>query len=206
VVGAQTARLLVMMVTAILAEGGAAAKLIALPGAAQAQLQLAADGGGLSLAAVGQATSVLVAEEGVAIALGPAATGAQALAMATSKKRGEPKPASQSAPSEDTERSYPTFDAFKRANGPAGDGKVWHHIVEQHKDNVASFGPGALHNRRNVIRLDYEIHLKVNGHYSTKSLAFTEGKTVREWLKPQSYEKQRKYGLVHLRKLGGVVP
>ena len=51
-------------------------------------------------------------------------------------RRRTPRPAT-----EDEGPRYKSFDAFKRANGPAGEGKVWHHIVEQHKDNVAKFGP-----------------------------------------------------------------
>jgi hypothetical protein len=208
VVGAQTARLLVMLVTAVVAEGGMAAKLLALPGAAQAQLRLAADVNGLGLAAVEQASSVLVAADGVTIALAPAATGAQALAMAAKKSGSESKPnarAAPPAPDEDPDRGYPNFDAFKKANGPAGEGKVWHHIVEQHKDNVAKFGPESLHSRRNVIRLDYELHLKVNGHYSSKQ-NFSGDKIVREWLKPQDYKAQREFGLNYLRRLGVKLP
>ena len=43
-------------------------------------------------------------------------------------------------------QGYHSFSAFKRAMGPAGPGKSWHHIVEQTKGNVARFGPERLHN------------------------------------------------------------
>jgi hypothetical protein len=47
-------------------------------------------------------------------------------------------------------RGYSSFKSFKRAMGPAGNGKEWHHIVEQTDGNVARFGPQALHNTESV--------------------------------------------------------
>ncbi|MDD4970330.1 MAG: hypothetical protein PHT07_12970 [Paludibacter sp.] len=42
-------------------------------------------------------------------------------------------------------RGYSSFRAFKAANGSAGEGMAWHHIVEQNLSNIAKFGPEAIH-------------------------------------------------------------
>lgn len=34
---------------------------------------------------------------------------------------------------------YSSFSAFKKAMGPAGPGKTWHHIVEQTPNNLSRF-------------------------------------------------------------------
>jgi hypothetical protein len=117
-VGAQTARLLVMLVTAILSEGGLPARMLGLPGAMQAQLALAKDTSAVGLGAVGQATSAIATEAGVTVVLGPVATGAQALAMAAAKNSGGSTPTAPPPPAEPPVPSYKSFDAFKRAKGP----------------------------------------------------------------------------------------
>lgn len=77
-IGAQTARILVMVVTAAIAEGGLIARALDLPKAAQASAALAAESGGLlGLAGVGQVSGISVAESGVTIVLTPAAEAAQ---------------------------------------------------------------------------------------------------------------------------------
>ncbi|RKG83032.1 hypothetical protein D7W82_25795 [Corallococcus sp. CA049B] len=94
-------------------------------------------------------------------------------------------------------KGYSSFKSFKRAMGPAGNGKEWHHIVEQTDGNVARFGPQALHNTENVIPLDKELHSLVSAFYSSKSLQMTGSNslTVRQWLSAQPYAAQREFGL-----------
>ncbi|WP_208647312.1 hypothetical protein [Corallococcus interemptor] len=93
-------------------------------------------------------------------------------------------------------KGYSSFKSFKRAMGPAGQGKEWHHIVEQTDGNAARFGPQALHNRENVIPLDKGLHSGVSGLFSSKRFDITNTfKTVREWLSTQSFEAQRDFGL-----------
>ncbi|XHF30417.1 hypothetical protein NR792_15890 [Corallococcus exercitus] len=93
-------------------------------------------------------------------------------------------------------KGYSSFKSFKRAMGPAGDGKEWHHIVEQTEGNAARFGPQALHNRENVIPLDKGLHAGVSALFSSKRFDITNTfKTVREWLSTQSFEVQRDFGL-----------
>ncbi len=93
-------------------------------------------------------------------------------------------------------KSYSSFKSFKRAMGPAGPGKEWHHIVEQTDGNVGRFGPKAIHNTENVIALDKELHTRVSAFYSSKRFDITNTmQTVREWMRTQSFEAQRDFGL-----------
>lgn len=101
-------------------------------------------------------------------------------------------------------QSFKSFSAFKRAMGPAGKGKAWHHIVEQNPANIAKFGPEAIHNTGNLMKLPHgagTIHAKISGHYSSIQ-GFTGGKTVRQWLNTKSFDFQRNYGLKKLKEFG----
>lgn len=68
-IGAQTARILVMVVTTAISEGGFVPKLLNLPGAAHASAALVADTGGMRLATVGGVSSVAVAEGVLTVAM-----------------------------------------------------------------------------------------------------------------------------------------
>ena len=46
--------------------------------------------------------------------------------------------------------------------GSAGQGREWHHIVEQTPGNTERFGGQALHNTENVIALDKALHTNVS--------------------------------------------
>ena len=85
-----------------------------------------------------------------------------------------------------------SFSALKRELGPAGEGRQWHHIVEQ--SQTARFGTGAINTADNVISLPIDLHQKISAYYSSKQ-AFTNGMTVRQWLAPQSFQEQREFGL-----------
>ncbi|NNB98037.1 hypothetical protein HI113_29475 [Corallococcus exiguus] len=93
-----------------------------------------------------------------------------------------------------------SFGGFKQAMGPAGAGKQWHHIVEQTPGNVERFGPQALHNTDNVIRLDARMHARISGIFSAirRDLTRSSTITVRQWLSTQSFEEQRRFGLLVL--------
>lgn len=86
--------------------------------------------------------------------------------------------------------------------GPAGPDKNWHHIVEQTSGNASRFGPHALHNTSNVIKMDASIHRQISAHYSSKFAG--TGMTVRQWLSTQSYEAQRDYGIAILKGFGAI--
>ncbi|WP_208752384.1 hypothetical protein [Corallococcus carmarthensis] len=94
-------------------------------------------------------------------------------------------------------QGYASFKSFKRAMGPAGNGKEWHHIVEQTDGNVARFGPQALHNTENVVPLDKALHNSVSAFYSSHQYRITGSTslTVRQWLSTQSFEAQSAFGL-----------
>jgi hypothetical protein len=81
--------------------------------------------------------------------------------------------------------------------GSAGEGKQWHHIVEQTPGNVERFGPHAIHNTENVIPLEEALHTRLSAFYSRKNVRITSSRhlTVRQWLSTQSYEAQRAFGL-----------
>lgn len=96
-------------------------------------------------------------------------------------------------------RSFKSFDALKAALGPAGDGKVWHHVVEQRPSNLARFGPEAIHNTENVVAVPREVNQRIADYYSSiPTRGFTGGKTVRQWLDGQPFQKQREFGLLIL--------
>jgi hypothetical protein len=105
-------------------------------------------------------------------------------------------------------RGFSSFSAFKRAMGNAGEGKAWHHIVEQTPSNVVKFGAENIHNTNNLMKLPHgkaSIHAKISGYYSSKQF-FTGGKTVREWLSTQSYEYQYNFGIQKLKEFGWKEP
>ena len=97
---------------------------------------------------------------------------------------------------------YESFYAFKKAQGAAGPGMAWHHIVEQNADNIARFGAEKIHNTKNVIRLPHgkgSIHAKVSGYYSSK---MKNGMIVRDYVKTLSYEQQYEFGINALKRFG----
>ncbi|HLL53953.1 MAG TPA: AHH domain-containing protein [Myxococcaceae bacterium] len=121
-IGAQTARVLVMVVTAGLAEGGQfLARVLRLPNAATASVALASDTGGkLVLAELGQVGGVAVAETGVTVVLTPTAELAQqatAMAMAArgTARAAKPEPICE-------------------------DGAQWHHIATVENSKSAARG------------------------------------------------------------------
>jgi RHS repeat-associated protein len=103
--------------------------------------------------------------------------------------------------------SFRSFGALKRALGPAGEGYVWHHIVEQREANVEKFGAEAIHNTKNVVKTLREVNQEVADYYS-RVRPFSGGQTVRKWLGAQGLERQRAFGLRILKKVqeGGFLP
>lgn len=99
------------------------------------------------------------------------------------------------------DQGFNTFRELKKAIGPAGERKVWHHIVEQSQIEKSGFSPKLIHNTKNIIAIDSTIHTRISGYYSTKP-EFTRGKTIRDWLAGQSYQKQYQFGLNVLKRFG----
>lgn len=197
VLGVEGARVFVLAATALLSRGVSggsawlAARLPLLPRFTDAAA-LGAEQAGFALEAVAEVTAVSVSEGQLVMTLAP---GAVAMLARGSGSGAVPAPASGGG------RGFSSFDAFKRAMGPAGAGRNWHHIVEQTPGNVRRFGPQALHNTDNVIPLDEGIHRRISGLYSSIR-AYSRGMTVRQWLSTQSFEAQRDFGLQILRDMG----
>lgn len=99
-------------------------------------------------------------------------------------------------------QGYSSFRAFKAAQGSAGTGMEWHHIVEQSQIAKSGFAPEDIHNTRNLIRVDAAIHRKISGYYQTTTFDFTNGLSVRDWLAGQSFEMQYQFGLSVLERFG----
>jgi len=100
-----------------------------------------------------------------------------------------------------TKGGFGSFSSLKRHLGPAGEGRHWHHIVEQSK--VGQFGKQTIHSVDNVISIPAPIHHKITGFYGSIQ-DFTGGLKVRNWLKGQSLEFQREFGLDILKKFGAL--
>lgn len=90
-------------------------------------------------------------------------------------------------------QGYSSFGAFKRALGPAGPGRQWHHVVEQTPGNVSRFGTQNVHNTRNLVPLERSVHRRISAFYSSKQ-PFSGGLTVRAWLRQQPLNAQRRFG------------
>jgi RHS repeat-associated protein len=91
------------------------------------------------------------------------------------------------------ESGFPSFRAFKRVFGRAGDEMDWHHIVQQHSSNLDRFGPEQIHNIANMMKLDRSVHRDISALYSTK-FDFTDRMTFRDWLKDKSFKEQQYWG------------
>jgi hypothetical protein len=195
-VGPKVARVLVLAVTLVMSQGmtgGAAllaSRLPMLPSFSEAAAGAARLG--IDLANVGQVSSVAVIGTTIVISLPATAVAMSAQSMSGGASAAGSPPAAF--------RSWGSFSGFRSAMGSAGAGKQWHHIVEQTPGNVARFGPQALHNTQNVIPLEEAIHLRLSAFYSRKAAGITGSTelTVRQWLSTQSYEAQRRFGLMAL--------
>ncbi|MFZ6021632.1 MAG: RHS repeat-associated core domain-containing protein [Chloroflexota bacterium] len=105
-------------------------------------------------------------------------------------------------------QGYNSFTAFKNAQGSAGSGMAWHHIVEQNPANISRFGTQAVNNTSNLIRLPSGarlLHQQISGYYSSIQPLVTGSDilTVRQWLQTKSFEFQWKFGIELIEKFGG---
>jgi len=107
---------------------------------------------------------------------------------------------------------YATFQEFKKAHGPAGPGKAYHHIVKQTSSNIKKFGADAIHHAKNIVKIPHgagEIHMKISGYYSSIDRNIHRTMTVGQWLETQTWTSQYEFGLRILvrlaRELGGTI-
>ena len=91
-------------------------------------------------------------------------------------------------------RGFETFDQLKKEIGSPGEGKEWHHIVEQCQMKKSGFTTQMIQNTGNIISISKGTHRAISGYYSSIQ-PFTGGVTVRNWLAGQSFEAQYEFGL-----------
>jgi hypothetical protein len=84
---------------------------------------------------------------------------------------------------------------LKKAQGTAGAGKVWGHLVEQCRANCtrAGYPSRMINNTKNMIKMSKEVNQGMANYYSSKQ-PFAGGKTVRDWLSGQNFKKQLDFG------------
>ena len=90
--------------------------------------------------------------------------------------------------------------------GDPGDGKAWHHIVEQSQIKNSGFASSQVNNVNNIISIPHgsgSVHAQISGYYSSVK-PFTNGQTVRTWLSGQSFDAQFKFGMDLLKQFGNV--
>jgi RHS repeat-associated protein len=92
-------------------------------------------------------------------------------------------------------RAYSSFTALKHAEGSAGPGNVWGHIVEQcqGKCTRAAFPSGMINNTANVVKMPTAVNQALANFYSSKP-RFTGGLTVRDWLSRKTFKEQYEFG------------
>ena len=66
----------------------------------------------------------------------------------------------------------------------------------------SGFSPELINNTNNIIAVDHATHMKITGYYANKGFDFTNGLSVRDWLKDQSFETQYEFGIKTLKDFG----
>jgi RHS repeat-associated protein len=99
------------------------------------------------------------------------------------------------------DNGFDTFRQLKNSIGDPGEGKEWHHIVEQCQTTKSGFDPKLIQNPDNVLAVDAATHAKISGYYNSIQ-EFSEGKRVRNWLTGQPLSTQYEFGIKALRKFG----
>jgi len=106
-------------------------------------------------------------------------------------------------------KGFDSFTKLKTYLGDAGDGKAWHHIVEQSQVGArAGFAVDEVNNVKNVISIPTgsgTVHSKISAHYSSKFPDLTGDLTVRDWLATKSFDEQFEYGKELLEQYGEVI-
>ena len=204
VIGPNSVRILVLVGTAAVGETASlVSRASGLPGYGQAS-RAAGFSSRLSVnSAMGASRLILSTHEGTLRAVLPLTALAMAAPKGGDSSHAGVNPSRQGRALPNGHRAFKSFEDFKAFMGSAGEGKQWHHIVEQRGVNVERFGPEAIHNTENVIKVDKAKHEAISAFYSSKSKQ-TGGMVVREWLRSRSYEQQRAFGLNILKQYGAL--
>lgn len=103
------------------------------------------------------------------------------------------------------DKGFSSFDDLKKFLGSPGENKAWHHIVEQNQIRNSNLPSQSVNNLKNIVSIPSgvkgSIHSKISGYYSSIQ-SFSDGKTVREWLRGKSFDEQLAFGINLLKKYG----
>ncbi|HEY8207039.1 MAG TPA: hypothetical protein VIG99_06150 [Myxococcaceae bacterium] len=159
-VGEQTARILILLATAAIAEGGVIARLMKLPKASRASAALATETGGAGLEMAGQVKGVRVSASGVTIAVEGPGKGAVGFAMASHGP----------VPGADPESRPFTADNFRknlgRLTGGIPEGADAHHVFPQkYADKFTAAGIN-IHDPRYGAWWETTAHQRVGFEYN----------------------------------------
>ena len=67
---------------------------------------------------------------------------------------------------------FNSFRELKKALGDPGEGKIWHHIVEQSQIAKSGFSLQQINSVDNVLSVDQTIHAQISGYYSSNSTLY----------------------------------
>lgn len=208
--GPKVVRVLILVGTAAVGETAALVSSASqLPRIAEVSRVAEIQGGVQAVAAAAEAERIFVFAQSSGIRVVAAPHVLSTAGRGVSSRLAANNPASNQASANTAEkppliyRAFRSFKSFKRAMGPAGGGKAWHHIVEQTPGNVKRFGPEALHNTENVKAIDAKVHDRISAYYSSKQ-EITDNMVVREWLRTKPYEVQRDFGLMIMKDFGAI--
>ena len=103
------------------------------------------------------------------------------------------------------EESFSLLEAFQKIDfekrfGPAGDGYVYHHIVEQ----ASGLTQAELQSTSNIVRIPRLLHEEINAEFMKVDEIL--GMSLREQLAGASFAERRAAGLDILRKVGVIQP
>ncbi len=101
-------------------------------------------------------------------------------------------------------KGYKSFRQAKKAMGPAGEGRDWHHIVEQCQVKKSGIDVQLINSERNLISIDRGLHRKISSYYSRNNRNLDKPMKIRDWLAGQSYEAQREFGINVIKMFGGM--
>jgi len=96
---------------------------------------------------------------------------------------------------------YHTYFVAENANVAVDDfilvhnacGQEVHHVVERNQAKNSGFSKAQINDKSNLVTLDKATHKNISSYYSSKQ-SFTNGQTVRVWLRGQSFAEQTKFG------------
>ena len=106
------------------------------------------------------------------------------------------------------DKGFESFKKLKDYLGNPGDGKEWHHIVEQSQIKKSGFAPQQIHNVNNIVSIEGgagSVHAKISGLYNSKIPGLTGNLSARDWLAGKTFEEQFEFGKKVLLEFGNLI-